>query len=463
MLEISKIQYNTKDLEKKVYSLKTIHTPKMGKILAYWLVGILLILFICMFLPWQQNIVGTGDVTAFTPQDRPQEVQTAIPGRIKEWRIIEGQFVRKNDTLVVLSEIKDDYFDPQFLVRLQEQLQAKDEGISANRTKITALNTQISALQSGLEFKLNQARNKYQQAKLKITSDSADYSAEQFNLQFYKRQFKSYDSLYKAPIPLISQTEWEKRRQQLQEAEAKVIAKQNKFFVTQNEFINTRIELSSIEAEYLDKISKSQSDKSSAVSYLADAEGEFSKLRNKLANMRIRNNQYYILAPQDGYIVKTLKSGVGETIKETDPICTIQPAEPQIAAELYVDAMNIPLLSKGRHVRLEFDGFPALQVSGWPSVAVGTFGGVVSVIDRVDSKEGKYRILVTPTSTEPWPVQLRVGSGVYGWIMLDDVPIWYEIWRQLNGFPASIYEKPDEDGEEKKKKSSNKIKLKVKK
>ena len=34
-----------------------------------------------------------------------------------------------------------------------------------------------------------------------------------------------------------------------------------------------------------------------------------------------------------------------------------------------------------RRVRLEFDGFPAVQVAGWPSVAVGTFGGEITVID----------------------------------------------------------------------------------
>jgi hypothetical protein len=132
-----------------------------------------------------------------------------------------------------------------------------------------------------------------------------------------------------------------------------------------------------------------------------------------------------------------------------------------VALELYVNAMDVPLLTKGRQVRLEFDGWPALQVTGWPSVAVGTFGGIVQVIDYVDSKDGKYRILVVPDPLEPWPEQLRVGSGAYGWVMLDDVSMWYEIWRQLNGFPPSLYDEPSED-DEKEKKSGKKVKLKVK-
>lgn len=451
-------------LEERIYSLKTINPPKSARVLAYWVIGIMFFSFVCLFLPWQQNIEGVGQITALTPQDRPQEVQTAIPGRISEWRVKEGDFVNQGDTLVVLTEIKDDYFDPQFLTRLQEQLGAKEEGIGATNTKIDALNRQIGALEAGLNFKLSQAINKYEQAKMKIVSDSAGYEAERVGLIIAQRQFKSFDSLFNAkPVALISQTDWERRQKSLQEAEAKLISSQNKFFISKNEYINARIELSSVEAEYRDKISKAQSDRSSSLGYLADAKGELSKMRNKQANMIIRNSQYCIVAPQSGYVVKALKSGIGETIKETDGICTIQPATPAIAAEVYIRAMDVPLIAKNKKVRLEFDGWPSLQVTGWPSVAVGTFGGVIQVIDYVDSKEGKYRILVVPDKNEPWPRQLRVGSGVYAWVMLNDVPIWYEIWRQLNGFPPSLYEDPDKAKEDPKKKSGHKMKVKVKK
>jgi hypothetical protein len=106
--------------------------------------------------------------------------------------------------------------------------------------------------------------------------------------------------------------------------------------------------------------------------------------------------------------------------------------------------MDIPLLSVGRKVRLHFDGWPALVFSGWPGTSFGTFGGVVAVIDNIDS-QGQYRVLVIPdpeADQEPWPAPLRVGSGVYGWALLDDVPIWYELWRQLNGFPPDFVGQP---------------------
>ena len=97
------------------------------------------------------------------------------------------------------------------------------------------------------------------------------------------------------------------------------------------------------------------------------------------------------------------------------------------------------------------------MVCGWPSVSVGTFGGVVEVIDYVNTHPGEFRILVIPDSTvTPWPKQLRVGSGTMGWVMLDSVPVWYELWRQLNGFPPSLYQEPEDEKSKMKKDAEKK-------
>ena len=157
-----------------------------------------------------------------------------------------------------------------------------------------------------------------------------------------------------------------------------------------------------------------------------------------------------MISPQSGYVVRALRAGIGETVKEGESIAQIMPENFEMAVEMYVEAMDVPLIGLERKVRIEFDGWPALQFSGWPNVSVGTFGGIVRVVDRVNSKGGKFRILVTPDpDEEPWPEQLRMGSGTKGWVMLNNVPVWYEIWRQLNGFPPSLYDAP-EDGSEKK-------------
>ncbi|TAH21422.1 MAG: HlyD family efflux transporter periplasmic adaptor subunit [Cytophagales bacterium] len=442
------ISANDSNIDDKIYKQKlssseVLLTPRAAKVLVFWLLGFFLLFLITLFLPWQQNIQATGDVTALRPQDRPQTVESAIAGRIIRWGVAEGQFVHKGDTILQLAEIKDKFFDPELLTRLEEQLQAKKSGLVAYNSKTVALNSQIAALTQGLQLSLAKARNKLQQNQYKLISDSTDFEAEKINYKVATDQLKRQEELYKKG--LVPLTALETRRLKFQEVSAKITSSENKVLAARNEVLNAMIELNSLRAEYTDKISKSQSDLSSAFGSVAEGQGDLSKLTNEYANMKIRNEQYFIIAPQDGYIVKAMKTGIGETIKEGEAVVMIMPNNPRVAVALYVKAMDVPLLSIGRKVRLQFEGWPALQFSGWPSVSVGTFGGRVEVIDAVNSKDGKYRILVSPDpEDEPWPMQIRQGSGALGWTMLDDVPIWFEIWRQLNGFPPSLKDKPDD-------------------
>jgi membrane fusion protein, adhesin transport system len=445
MLGISGTDNNIdeKIYKQKLSSSEVLLTPKAAKMLVFWLLGFFLLFFIVLFLPWQQNIFVSGEVTALRPQDRPQTVESAIAGRIVRWSVLEGQYIRKGDTILQLAEVKEKFFDPELLTRLSEQVDAKKAGLVAYNAKTVALTNQISALEQGLQLSLSKAQNKLEQNQYKLISDSTDYEAEKINFQIAEAQLKRQEELYKKG--LVALTALEARRLKFQETNAKLISYYNKVLATKNEVLNSMIELNSLRAEYADKIAKSQSDLNSARSSVAEGQGDLSKLTNEYANMKIRNEQYYLLAPQDGYVVRAMKAGIGETIKEGEAVATIMPDNPYTAVALYVKPMDVPLLSIGRKVRLEFEGWPALQFSGWPSVAVGTFGGRIEVIDAVDSKEGKYRILVSPDpEDEPWPIQLRQGSGVIGWTMLDDVPIWFEIWRQLNGFPPSLKDRPDD-------------------
>lgn len=427
-------------------TLRALPSLQAGRTLGRWMLLMLFIGLATLFLPWQQNINGEGEVTALTPQDRPQTVQNAIAGRIEHWAIRDGQFVRRGDTLVVISEVKDEYFDPNLTTRLGEQLDAKRGSQDATVTKITALDNQIAALQSGLVVKLESARNKVKQSRFKLISDSTDLLAQRTNYRIAADRLARSEKMYKDG--LISLTDLESRRLKLQEDYAKVVSQEAKLNVSRQELANAKLDLGNIEADYREKIAKAQSDRSSAVSYRAEADGEISKINNKISSVAVRQGLYVIRAPQDGYIVRSFKAGIGENIKEGESIVTLQPAKPLVGIELYVRPNDVPLIQPGRTVRIEFDGWPAVQFSGWPSVAVGTFGGEVAVIDAVSSTNGKYRLLVRPKvgGHDPkWPAQLRVGSGVYGWVMLDDVPIWYELWRQLNGFPPSLKAEPGKD------------------
>ncbi len=431
----------------ELHTLKSLRTPHAGKVLAQWLIGIFLVFLVLLFLPWQQNITGKGEVSAFSPENRPQTVETAIAGRIAAWHVQEGTFVQAGDTLLTLTEIKDKYFDPNLLLRIQEQLTAKENSISSKRNKVTALEKQVSALKDAVQIKIQQTQNKLAQTTFKLISDSVDYETEKVRFANAENQFERNKKLY--AVGNIALTKFQEVESKFQQGKMKVVSSENKYLQSKAELLNARVEVAGVEAEYLDKISKAESDLNATLSELYEAEAGLSKLRNEFANMQIRNQQYQVVAPQSGYVIKALKQGIGATIKEGEAITRILPQSTDIAVEMYVKAMDVPLIAKGRKVRIEFDGWPALQFSGWPSVTVGTFGGIVKVIDYINSTGGEFRLLVTPDpAEEPWPEQLRLGSGTKGWVMLDTVPLWYELWRQLNGFPPSLYEKPQEEKKE---------------
>ena len=191
-----------------------------------------------------------------------------------------------------------------------------------------------------------------------------------------------------------------------------------------------------IEKEYADKLSKSQSEQQSALSAKLESMAATSKLKNQYSNYSERQKFYYITAPQSGYITKTLKKGIGETVKEGTDIATIMPAQYDLAVEIYSKPQDLPLLNLGDWVQLRFDGWPAIVISGWPESSTGVFSGQIVAIDKFISDNGYYRVLISPNKEKKnWPEKLSVGTGANAFILLNEVPIWYEVWRQLNGFP----------------------------
>jgi membrane fusion protein, adhesin transport system len=400
--------------------------------------GTSLAVLILMFIPWTQNIRSRGLVTALNPDQRPQSIHSVIAGQINKWFVQEGDFVKKGDTILFISEIKDEYFDPQLLTRTKEQLQAKEMSVKSYMEKVKALDNQIDALTVTGKLKFQQALNKVEQAKLKVQSDSIDYQAKIINYETAKEQYKRMEQLYEQGLK--SKTDLENRNLTLQKAQSEMIAAQNRLLTSKNEFINVQVELSSINAEYKDKLSKAESEKYTALSSMYDAEAVVTKLQNQYMNYSVRTGLYYITAPQDGYITKAVQTGIGETIKEGEEIITIMPSNYNLAVEMYVKPLDLALLEKGNKVRIQFDGWPALVFSGWPNTSFGTFGGRIFAIDNFTSENGMYRVLVVPDSEEhPWPKELRVGAGTINMVLLKDVAIWYEVWRNVNGFPPEFY------------------------
>ena len=215
--------------------------------------------------------------------------------------------------------------------------------------------------------------------------------------------------------------------------------------------INAKVEINRIIAEYNEKEQKARSDQYTALSNQFDTEAQVNKLKNQYNNYKIRNGMYYIKAPQSGYVNRALQSGIGETIKEGTQIVSIMPSKYDIAVETYVSPTDLPLIHKGEKVRIWFDGWPTIVFSGWPNMSYGTFGGKIVAVENFISPNGKFRVLIAPDEKEEaWPKQISIGSGAQTLALLDNVPIWFEIWRTLNGFPPNYYQPKGETTTEKK-------------
>ncbi|MEL0457178.1 biotin/lipoyl-binding protein [Flavobacteriaceae bacterium SZ-1-7] len=439
MLNISHNQLNKKIDLTTFKSGKSIIDKKYYKHFNRFLLAAAIIGVIVLFLPWTQNITGQGLVTTLKPNQRPQTIQSQIPGRIEEWFVQEGDFVKKGDTILRISEVKSDYFDDQLVERTNEQIQAKSSSVMAYEGKVEALNRQILALKTEQKLKLEQAKNKLMQAQLKVKSDSIDLEAAKTNIAIAERQFNRTQTLQTEGLMAVKDVE--EKRLKLQETQAKLISQENKYLASQNEAINAKLELSRTNAEFADKISKAESDMFTAKSSQFDTKAQVTKLENAFSNYKKRNSLLFVTAPQDGYINRAVTGGVGVTFKEGTDLVGIMPAQYDLAVETFVKPIDLPLLHIGEKVRVQFDGWPAIVFSGWPNASYGTYGAKIVAIERFISDNGKYRVLLAPDEKDyKWPKDIRVGSGARTIALLEDVPIWFELWRQINSFPPNYYQ-----------------------
>ncbi len=448
MLNISEKNPITENIDQYT-SVKNLSNRPHYKILNKIILYVSLFGIVILFLPWTQNISGSGSVTALKPDQRPQTIHSAIAGRIEKWYVKEGDYVKKGDTIVFISEVKEDYFDPNLVANTKSQVDAKKRAVKSYGSKVNKLSEQINAIENEKVLKQEQAQNKIRQSLLKVKSDSMDLVAVKTQLKIATTQFNRSVTLNKEGLKPL--TDVEEKRLKLQEVEAKIITQENKFLTSKNELINTKVEVNRINAEYAEKSSKAQSDQYTALSNQFDTEAQVNKLQNQYVNYKIRNGMYYIKAPQDGYINRTLQSGIGETIKEGTQMVSIMPSKYDIAVETYVMPNDLPLIHKGEKVRIWFDGWPTVVFSGWPNMSYGTFGGKIVAIENYISPNGKFRVLIAPDKNEDsWPKQISMGSGAQTLALLNNVPIWYELWRTLNGFPPNYYQPKSEITKEKK-------------
>jgi multidrug efflux pump subunit AcrA (membrane-fusion protein) len=385
---------------------------------------------ILALVPWRQNISASGRVVAIDPLDRIQTLPAPVTGRLVEVLVQEGSEVEKGDLLLEMSDQ-----DPMYAARLQQQLEFARDKIKAARDQVSSYDQQLTNLDearelaiSGANFELNVATEKIRAAQQHLQAAIAELEQKRADRDRRKRLFARR---------LVSELDYQTAEAAYLSAGARVEAAKAEVEQALNLEKSKRAKVGQVARDLQAKIESTKSLREEARSKVALAEKE----RVEAETTAERQKTQVVVAPRAGRVFRIRAASQADLLKQGDPLIDFVPKTSDLAVELWVRGNDAPLIEPGRKVRLQFEGWPAVQFSGWPSVAVGTFGGQVMFVDSQDDGQGRFRILVGPDPREPdWPEAryLRQGVRTNGWVLLDEVRLGYEIWRQLNGFPPSI-------------------------
>lgn len=400
-----------------------------------WLLLILLGLttIVMCFAPWQQTVTGAGYVVAYAPRERQQVLEATIEGRIVRWNeeLLENARVSRGE---FLAEIRD--LDAEYSTRLEGQLENTSVMLEAAKKIVEATQGQLTAYQE-VSVQITKAQDAYVQAAMeKVSAAEQKLSLASAAIPQLQAAFERARNLYEQQNISL---------EKFQEAERKLMESQAKVREETANFAASRSDLEGKQNDRLAYIQKAMADVRYYEGALDKARSEVAKMEKERLEMQskvARQSTQIVLAPFDGFLVEISPNIGTQLVKKGDPICRIVPDTKDRAVQIWLDGNDAPLVNPGDHVRLQFEGWPAIQFAGWPSVAVGTFGGTVASVDMVDDGKGKFRcqVLPDPKDLMEWPEDryLRQGVRANGWVLLEQVPLWFEVWRQLNGFPPAL-------------------------
>ncbi|MEM7666251.1 MAG: HlyD family efflux transporter periplasmic adaptor subunit [Pseudomonadota bacterium] len=321
-------------------ALKSIGTPRIFRaVFIMLLIGIVILIGFLIYVPWVQTTGGQGVVTTLNPNERQQEINALVSGRIEEWYVRDGSAVKEGEPIARIADI-----DPQLIERLEaERGQVAIQLQSARNALATAeidLRRMAELFAAGLA-----ARRDYEQAQIRVEQMRGSVAEAQANLN------------------------------------------------------RTEVSLS-------------------------------------------RQSVQTVTAPRDGFIQSINAGDAATFVNAGDVLATFVPETAERVIEIFVDGRDVALVQSGEKARIQFEGWPAVQFSGWPSIAIGTFEGVVIAVDQSAQADGRFRVLIAeePNPEHEWPAEryARFGAAVRAWVLLDTVPVGYEIWRQLNNFPPEL-------------------------
>jgi multidrug efflux pump subunit AcrA (membrane-fusion protein) len=404
---------------------------------------LLLFAFVIAFVPWTQTITATGLLSAYSPYERPQDIESQITGRLKKWHVYEGVRVKQGELILEMDDVDPNFMAPELLTLLEKQKAALEQNRTAALERVNQLTERIKAMQSivkaagpSAEARVRESDNKVRAAEQRIVS--ARIAADTAELNVNRTQEL-------AARGLASQRELELAIQGAIASNAERQGAEAMLKEAQQAMKALSFGRDQINADVLQRLLDAEASRAGALADAAHAAEQVANVELRLSNATQRRVASRILAPIDGTVVRMAQTGIGETVRPGDKLVRVSPASVDKAIEMKADGIDAPLLNVGRKVKLLFYGIPAIPLPAWPDTMYGTFTGIIKVVDQVDDGKGNYRFWVIPDPEDkPWPEQthVRQGTKVMGWVILNRVPLWYELWRRFNLFPPDYQEGP---------------------
>lgn len=404
---------------------------------------LLLFLIVLEFVPWTQTIQATGKVSAYTPYDRPQNIESRITGRIKAWHIYEGVKVKKGELVGELEDYDPTFMAPEILPLFEQRKDAFEKTRQAALARADQLNRRIGEMRKlvqaavpSAEARVVEADNKVREAQQKVEQLKIDVHTAQLNVDRHRQLVRE---------GLVSQRELELTIQTEIGTKAGLQAAQASLQAAEQARSSLSFGRDQVSADVNQKLMDAIASRDSAVAEAAKATESLAEIAYKQQGVQQRIEAAKLYSPMDGTVVKMNKVGINETVKQGENLVTISPLAADPAIEMVAEGLDSPLLTPGRKVRILFFGVPAIPLPAWPGLMAGTRGGIIKVVDQIDDGKGNYRFWVVPDpeDSQPWPeqTQVRQGTKVLGWVIMNRVPLWYELWRRFNFFPPDYLER----------------------
>ncbi len=433
-------------------------TPKLVRRASLFiLLFIILSIPVLAFMPWTQTVFGQGSVIAFNPVHRPQAVISPIKGRIMKWYVVEGDKVKAGQRLVDLVDN-----DPRRLDRLKEQALLAEQRLALAASVVFEQEARLKNVEAERPLLLAQADARRDAAEAEVIRATQSLQRDKANLFREEQNFLRLKRLHNDPAfepgAIVSTNSLEEAKRSFILAKESIPLAEAGITVATQKLEAAEADLKAVDTRTLAKIAETRQLLVASISEQKSIEQQNQMIQSEVE----RQENQWVRAPVGGTIYRVLANSnangqlvsAGQQlallvpdIKASDSVpknpstssnLTSEEKHPDIVAELYIDGNDLPLIRLGERVLLQFEGWAAVQFPAYPNIAVGTFEGRVYLIDPTSDSKGKFRILVEPAGDRSaWPDDRYLFQGVraQGWVVANRVPLGYELWRLINGFP----------------------------